>query len=156
MDGDLQELPEAIPELYKVARGGHDLVLARKRIRRQPLIRRFLAASYFRALNTLSRAHHEPRVGNFRMLSRENVRWILARGVHSWLFGLVGDPERPSAIVDVEHAERFAGVTSYRWSRRINMAVEGISCGWFGAPIVSENPPQFSIAERTDEGEVAP
>ena len=118
MDGDLQELPEAIPALYQRAQSGDDLVLARKRLRRQPLVRRVLAAAYFRALNVLSRLHHEPGVGNFRLLSRANVDWILEHGVNSWLFGLTGDPTRPKAIVDVDYAPRFAGTTSYRWSRR--------------------------------------
>ena len=150
MDGDLQELPEAIPVLYQQAQHGHELVLARKRLRRQPLARRVLAVAYFRTLNVLSRLRHEPGVGNFRLLSRANVDWILAHGVNSWLFGLTGDPARSTAIVDVDHAPRFAGATSYRWSRRINMALEGIACGWFGAPVVSDLPRQHHVIAKTD------
>ena len=156
MDGDLQELPEAIPALYQRAQSGHDLVLARKRLRRQPLVRRVLAAAYFRALNVLSRLHHEPGVGNFRLLSRANVDWILEHGVNSWLFGLTGDPTRPKAIVDVDHAPRFAGTTSYRWSRRVNMALEGIACGWFGAPVVSGLPPRHRVIAQTDSKSADP
>ena len=150
MDGDLQEPPETIPALYEVALAGHDLVLARKVARNQPRTQLALTAVFYRALNMLASERYDPGVGNYRLLSRRNVAWVLDYGVDSWLYGLLGDPALPRALVDFEHSARHAGETSYRWGRRLHMAMTGLRDAVAPGPPLAQSPPRFAIAERTD------
>ncbi|MGB0591635.1 MAG: glycosyltransferase family 2 protein [Myxococcota bacterium] len=150
IDGDLQEPPESIQALYQAAIAGHDLVLARKQRRNQPWVQKGLTEMFYTALNTLASERYDRGVGNFRMLSRRNVAWIMAHGVDSWLYGLMGDPDLPRTLVDFQHSERLAGETSYRWGRRLKMAWTGLRDGIAPGPPVADTPPRFVIAERTD------
>ncbi len=149
IDGDLQEPPESIPTLYAAAIKGHDLVLARKLKRNQPWLQRGLTEVFYAALNLLAKERYDRGVGNFRMLSRRNVAWILRHGVDSWLYGLMGDPELPRCLVDFDHAEREAGVTSYRWIGRVKMGWAGLRDGIAPGPAVSTKAPRFQIVERS-------
>jgi len=150
MDGDLQEPPEVIPALYAEATAGPDLVLARKERRNQPPTQRALTGAFYWALNRLASERYDPGVGNFRILSRRNVAWVLAHGVDSWLYGLMGDPTLPRAFVDFAHEARLAGETSYRWGRRLHMGWTGLRAALSPGPPVSHAPEAFVIAERTD------
>ena len=150
VDGDLQEPPESIPALYEAAVAGHDLVLARKRRRNQPWLQKGLTEVFYRTLNVVARKRYDPGVGNFRILSRRNVAWVLAHGVDSWLYGLLGDPALPRTFVDFDHSERTAGETSYRWGGRLKMAWTGLRDGVVPGPPLSTKPTRFVIAERTD------
>ncbi|MDP6943028.1 MAG: glycosyltransferase family 2 protein [Myxococcota bacterium] len=151
MDGDLQEPPESIPALYDAAMAGHDLVLARKVRRNQPATQRMVTGIFYWALNRLATERYDPGVGNFRMLSRRNVAWVLAHGIDSWLYGLMGDPSLPRAFVDFQHDARLAGETSYRWGRRVHMGVTGLRAAVNPGPPVATSPSRFVITERTDD-----
>ncbi len=150
MDGDLQETPETIPALYAAAMAGHDLVLARKRTRRQPFVQKGLTEVFYRALNLVAAERYDRGVGNFRILSRRNVAWILLHGIDSWLYGLLGDPALPRTFVDFDHDERHAGETSYRWGRRLKMAWTGLRDGLAPGPPMSQQPQRYVIVEHTD------
>jgi glycosyltransferase involved in cell wall biosynthesis len=150
IDGDLQEPPESIQALYESAIAGHDLVLARKQRRNQPWLQRGLTEMFYTTLNVVASERYDRGVGNFRMLSRRNVAWIMAHGVDSWLYGLMGDPSLPRTLVDFQHSERRAGETSYRWGRRLKMAWTGLRDGVAPRPPVADSAPRYIIAERTD------
>lgn len=126
MDGDLQDRPEDIPALYAVAVTGPELVLARKRRRRQPALQTVLSNGFYVALNVLLAEGYDSGVGNFRVLSARNRDWILEHGERSWLLGLMGDPDVLRATVDVEQSPRAAGRTSYNWPARVRMGLAGL------------------------------
>jgi len=150
IDGDLQEPPESIPALYEAAVTGYDLVLARKQRRNQPWLQKGLTEVFYATLNAVASERYDRGVGNFRMLSRQNVDWIMTHGVNSWLYGLMGDPDLPRTLVDFTHSERHAGETSYRWGRRLKMAWTGLRDGVAPGPPMADSPTPYVIAERTD------
>lgn len=149
IDGDLQEPPEKIPALYDKALQGYDLVLARKRARNQPWLQRGLTEVFYTTLNFIAKERYDRGVGNFRLLSRRNVTYVLERGVDSWLYGLMGDPELPRALVDFDHQEREAGRTSYRWLGRVKMGWTGLRDGVAPGPPAITQGPGFEIVERS-------
>ena len=151
IDGDLQEPPECIPALYRAALDGHDLVLARKLKRNQPWLQKGLTELFYAALNLVAKERYDRGVGNFRMLSRRNVEWILTHGVDSWLYGLMGNPSLSRAFVDFQHAEREVGVTSYRWFGRIKMGWTGLRDGIAPGPPMSEKATRFEVVERSQK-----
>ncbi len=151
MDGDLQERPEDIPALYAAVQAGADLALGRKRRRNQPPLQTAVTEGFYLALNALLDEPYDPGVGNFRALSARNRDWILAHGERSWLLGLMGDPGLPRATVDIEHAPRGGGRTSYSWAGRVRMGLAGLKIA-ARRRLLGPGPPSaptFEIGERT-------
>ncbi len=127
LDSDLQDRPEEIPRLHAAAlEGPFDLVLARKRRRRQPLFQRALTALFYWLFNLVVDEPYDPGVGNFRLMSRRCRDYVLSRRERVWIFTLAGWAGFPSTTVDVEHDARFAGRTSYQFGRRVQMALDAL------------------------------
>ena len=77
MDCDLQDPPELIAELYRVATQGNDVVLARRKRKRQSLFRRVAAHFYFRLMKVLARARLDGEFGSFSLISRKVIDALL-------------------------------------------------------------------------------
>jgi glycosyltransferase involved in cell wall biosynthesis len=127
MDCDLQDPPEAIPRLYARAREGFDLVLAKRIQRAHSPFRLLLARVYFKLLNTFMGTHIDRSYGTFSILSRKVVDAYLSLGERDrhYLFVLnwLGFEQ---GTIDVEHAERAAGESSYTLGRLLRHAASGI------------------------------
>jgi polyisoprenyl-phosphate glycosyltransferase len=128
MDCDLQDPPEEIRRLLDAAaEGGYDLVLAQRESRVDSWMRVTLARLYFKLLNTFMGTDIDGRFGTFSVLSRKVVDAYLELGDRDrhYLFVLhwLGF-ER--GTVQVAHAERASGRSSYRLSALIRHAVRGV------------------------------
>lgn len=127
MDCDLQDRPEEIPRLYARAREGFDVVLARRGRRRHRLLKRIASRLFYSTLNYLADMRYDAEVGNFRIVSRKVVdNFRQFRESLRFFGGLIDWMGFPTATVDVEHAERFAGETSYDFIKLWRLAVETI------------------------------
>jgi glycosyltransferase involved in cell wall biosynthesis len=115
MDCDLQDPPEAIPMLFE-AREGADIVLARRTRRKGSALRRIASRTWCRMIGI------EPGLGNFSVIHRRVVDAVLKRAGEPYLLVLLGLPFRRRAI-DVEHAERFHGRSSYTLARLVRHAI---------------------------------
>jgi polyisoprenyl-phosphate glycosyltransferase len=127
MDCDLQDQPEEIPRLYQQALEGYDIVFARRKRRRDTLFRRVAARAYFALMNRFVGTHIQGEYGTFSIISgavRKAYLSIGDRGRH-YLFILHWLGYRHTAI-DVEHAPRHAGSSSYSVSKLIGHAVDGV------------------------------
>lgn len=127
MDCDLQDRPEEIPRLYAKAQQGYDVVLARRGIRRDPLLKRITSWMFYKSFSYLADINYDPQTGNFRIMSRkvvENFRRM--REQLRFLGGLVQWMGFPTASIEVEHAERHAGKTTYTFAKLWRLATETI------------------------------
>ena len=125
MDCDLQDSPEEIPRLYAKAQEGYDVVLARRSGRKDSLFKRSSSRVFFRCLNYLADMDYDADVGNFRIVSRQVVECFRNMRERLRFFGgLVDWMGFPTAVVDVEHAERFAGKSTYTFRKLWNLAME--------------------------------
>lgn len=127
MDCDLQDRPEEIPRLYAKAQQGYDIVLARRGERRDPLMKRMTSALFYRLFSYLADIEYDGQTGNFRIMSRkvaENFRDM--REQLRFFGGLVQWLGFPTASIDVEHAERFEGNSSYTFAKLWRLATETI------------------------------
>jgi polyisoprenyl-phosphate glycosyltransferase len=127
MDCDLQDQPEEIPNLYAAARQGHDVVLARRIGRTDSRFRRLTARSYFWLLNRMTGAKLEPGFGTFSLISDEVRNAYLSIGDQSrhYLLILHWLGFKQSAI-DVRHAPRASGKSSYTLGKLIRHAADGV------------------------------
>lgn len=127
MDCDLQDRPEEIPRLYAKAREGHDVVLTRRGKRSHSLGKRLTARLFYALFNYLTGMRYDGESGNFRIISRKvvlNFRTI--REQLRFFGGLMKWMGFPTTSIDVQHAERFAGETSYSYRKLWKLASETI------------------------------
>ena len=118
MDCDLQDRPEEIPRLYAKAQEGYDVVLARRGPRNDPALKRLTSWLFYRVFSFLSDMDYDGDMGNFRIVSRKVVNSFRSMRERLRFFGgLVSWMGFPTASVDVQHAQRFAGRTSYNFRK---------------------------------------
>jgi polyisoprenyl-phosphate glycosyltransferase len=128
IDGDLQDPPEFIVDLYRKYLEGYDVVYAVRNTRQGETWFKLLTARlFYRTLRALTRVDTPANTGDFRIMSRrvadvlrgirEQNRFI--RGLVSWIgFKQIG--------LGYDRQPRFAGETKYPLSRMVRFAIDGI------------------------------
>jgi glycosyltransferase involved in cell wall biosynthesis len=127
MDCDLQDRPEEIPRLYAKAKEGHEIVIARRGRRNDPLGKRLSSWAFYRLFSYLADTDYDAEAGNFRIMSRkvvENFRRMREQlrffgGQMNWL-GF------PAGTIEVQHDERYAGPSTYTFAKLLRLASETI------------------------------
>ncbi len=129
IDVDLQDPISVIPKLITKWEEGYDLVLAKRADRSSDTwLKRKTAEWFYRLHNSISTNHIEPNVGDFRLLSRQNVevikslpeRNLFMKGILSWGGG-------KTAIVEYTREKRVAGESKFNGWKLWNLALEGIT-----------------------------
>ena len=127
MDGDLQDIPEAIPTLVERFREGYDVVYAARTGRKEPWSLRLCYFLFYRMMAKLSDIRLPLDTGDFGLMSRRVVDEIrrlpehhrYLRGLRSWVgYRQIGVP--------VERAERHSGESKYGFLRLVRLATDGI------------------------------
>ena len=127
MDCDLQDQPEEIPRLYAKAQEGYDVVLARRGERTDGALKRFSSWCFYQLLSWLADTEYDSAAGNFRIISRKVV--LACRGMREQLrffSGLVNWTGFPTASIDVSHATRFEGRSTYTFGKLWKLATDTI------------------------------
>ena len=127
MDCDLQDRPEEIPNLYRKAMEGYDVVLAR-RVHRKDKPSKVLGSKFFYwVFSYLTETQYSREVGNFRIISKKVVRSLRSMREQLRFFGgLVHWLGFPTASVEVQHDPRFKGETTYTFKKLYKLAFEAI------------------------------
>jgi dolichol-phosphate mannosyltransferase len=134
MDGDLQDPPELVPELFAQYRAGYDVVYAQRLTRQDEPRLRLLSIHLFYWL--MARFVHEtmPRnVGDFRLMSRPVVEVLRSlpesnrfhRGLVSW----VGFRQ---TAVPYDRPGRARGNTKYPLRKLVALALDGVTAFSYG------------------------
>ena len=127
MDCDLQDRPEEIPRLYAKAQEGFDIVLALRGARHDPLLKRLTSSLFYKVFSYLADIEYDGASGNFRIMSRKVVTSFRRMGEQLRFFGgLVQWLGFPTSSIEVEHAERFEGNSTYTFSKLWKLATETI------------------------------
>lgn len=127
MDCDLQDCPEEIPRLYVKAQEGYDIVLARRGVRQDPLLKRITSWLFYKLFSYLADIKYDGASGNFRIMSRKVVESFRLMGEQLRFFGgLVQWLGFPTSSIEVAHAERFEGNSTYTFAKLWKLAAETI------------------------------
>ncbi|OGS81039.1 MAG: glycosyltransferase [Gallionellales bacterium GWA2_55_18] len=127
MDCDLQDRPEDITRLYTKAQEGYDVVLARRGRRQDPPLKRLTSWLFYKVFSYLAEIEYDAQTGNFRIMSRKVVKNLRNMREQLRFFGgLVQWLGFPTASIDVEHAERFEGASTYTFAKLWKLAMETI------------------------------
>lgn len=127
MDCDLQDQPEEISRLYSKAKEGYDVVLAVRKKRKDNFIKCFASFIFYKFFSYLSDINYDWRVGNFRIISRKVVQNFLQVRERLRFFGGVVDwMGFSTANIEVEHAPRFKGKSTYSLKKLLTLAMDTI------------------------------
>ena len=127
MDCDLQDSPEAIGTLYRKAREGHDLVFARRQDRKDAWFKRARSRLFARFIGWLTGTRFDSSISNFSVCSRRTVAAFRQyRERDRSFFMIMSDIGYPMVFLDVEHAPRFAGTTSYSFEKLVHYALQAV------------------------------
>lgn len=127
MDCDLQDRPEEIPRLIAKAREGYDVVLALREERADGAFKRATSAVFYKVFAWLSGYDMDRRVGTFRVLSRSVVLALSEMRESYRFFGaLVEWLGFTTARIEVEHAARYEGRSTYDLRRLMRLTLDGL------------------------------
>ena len=127
MDCDLQDQPEEIPRLYARALEGYDVVLARRGRRSDSPLRRFTSWLFYRVFSWLADTEYDGDAGNFRIISRKVVANCRRMREQLRFFGgLINWMGFPTASIEVAHAPRYDGRTTYTFAKLWRLAADTI------------------------------
>lgn len=127
MDCDLQDQPEEIPRLYAKAQEGYDVVLARRGRRADGTLKRFASWLFYRAFSWLADTEYDGDAGNFRILSRKVAASCRQMREQLRFFGgLINWMGFPTASIDVSHAPRHGGRSTYTPGKLWKLAADTI------------------------------
>ena len=125
MDCDLQDQPEEIVSLYNKAKEGYDIVLA-QRVQRQDTLRKRMGSKLFYSLfSYLSGIKQDGSVANFGIYHAKVIRAITQLREPMRAFApMVHWVGFKKTYIEVEHAKRFEGKSSYSWNKLLNLALD--------------------------------
>lgn len=127
MDCDLQDRPEEVPNLYRKAQEGFDIVYARRAERKDSVIKKSTSALFYRVFRRLSGIQSDKAVANFgiyhkRVIDEFNKMPEQARFFPSQIKYL----GFKDTAIDVEHSERLEGKSSYSLLKRFKLGFDVI------------------------------
>ena len=135
MDCDLQDQPEEIPKLYAEAQKGFDIVYARRFQRTDSFLKKATSKLFYRIFAWLSGIPQDGTIANFGIYSAKAIKAVVTmREPLRAFFTMIKWVGFPSTSINVEHAPRFAGKSSYNWKRLYNFALD-ISLSFSDKPL---------------------
>jgi len=129
IDGDLQDPPELIPEMYAKSKEGYDVVYAKRASRKgESVFKKITATLFYRILSAITSVDIPLDTGDFRLLNRKVVNQLkqmpeknkFLRGQIAWL-GF-----RQTHVI-FERDERKYGATGYSFRKMLKFALDGIT-----------------------------
>lgn len=127
MDCDLQDKPEEIPNLYKKAQEGFDIVYARRVVRKDKFFKRLSSMLFHWVYNWLSGLETDKTIANFGIYKHCVIEEFNKMPERARSFpSLVTYLGFRDAAIDVEHAERAEGKSSYNLYKLFKLSFDVI------------------------------
>jgi glycosyltransferase involved in cell wall biosynthesis len=125
MDGDLQDRPEVIPQLYKMSSEGYDVVFVSRKNRTEKIYYRISQKIFYFILNLLSGVNFDSSQANFSIINRKVVEAFKAFPENSRFYGSTINWlgfKRGKILAD--QGKRFSGEPSYTIRKRLKLALD--------------------------------
>ena len=139
MDCDLQDRPEAIPQLYAKALEGYDVVFAKRVERKDSALTKSLSRAFYRVYEYFTDGTYDASLCNFSIARRVVIENYCRLREHNRGYTMfikwLGFEQ---TAIEIEGDERFSGSSSYSFSKKMNMAFELITAQ-------SNKPLRFSV-----------
>jgi len=127
MDCDLQDQPEEILKLYNKAMEGYDIVVGRRAQRKDGFFKRMSSRVFWKVYSYFTDTRIDGRISNFGIYSYKVIENIKKFKEHTRSFGLFALWVGFKRIeIDIEHAERKKGKSTYTLKKLINLTIDSI------------------------------
>jgi polyisoprenyl-phosphate glycosyltransferase len=127
MDCDLQDQPEEIAKLHQKAQEGFDVVVGRRVQRKERWFKKLCSKIFYKVYDYFTYHKTDSTISSFGIYSRKAIDSIKSLREQNRSFGLfaiwIGFPR---IEVEVDHAARKYGKTSYSMSKMIALAIDSI------------------------------
>ena len=125
MDCDLQDVPEEIPNLYRKAQEGYDIVLAQRVERQDSFLKKLSSKGFYAVFSYLTDTRQDPSTAQFGVYSRLVVNTLLSmRERLRFLPAFIDWIGYRVTALPVRHAEREHGGSSYSLKKLLNLAFD--------------------------------
>jgi dolichol-phosphate mannosyltransferase len=129
LDADLQDPPELMPEMLRLAQHGYDVVYG-QRIERQGegAFKRGTASLFYRMMNLLVERPIPQDAGDFRLVSRRALDML--KGMpeyHRFLRGMIAWIGLPQVALPYVRQARVAGVSKYPLHQMLAFALDAVT-----------------------------
>jgi glycosyltransferase involved in cell wall biosynthesis len=127
MDCDLQDQPEEIEKLYAKALEGFDIVLAKRRDRKDRFFKKMTSKLFSLTYSYLTETKFDGTIANFGIYNKKVIVEVLKMDDYIKSFPLFVNWVGYNTIsVEVEHAERLESQSSYTFSKLMSLAFNTI------------------------------
>ncbi|HOU96675.1 MAG TPA: glycosyltransferase family 2 protein [Bacteroidales bacterium] len=128
MDGDLQDPPEMLPEMYKkIYSEGYDVINGRKKARKENLQRKIFMSIFHFLFKKIAGLNNIANAGNFSMMRRCAVNAIISFGENMrYLPGIRSYVGFKQGFVDYVRDERFTGKSKMSMKKLLILAGDAI------------------------------
>jgi dolichol-phosphate mannosyltransferase len=128
IDGDLQDPPELIPDMLKLAMTDFDIVYGKRRSRAgETFFKKLTALAFYKFLKYMCEVDIPANTGDFRLISRRVVNVLKQmRERHRFIRGMIPWIGFKSVPIEYDRNERFSGETKYSLKKMIDLAVDAI------------------------------
>lgn len=127
MDCDLQDQPEEIIKLYHKAQEGYDIVFGRRAERKDSFIKKLGSKLFYKIYDYFTESDTDNTIANFSILNQKVVKEfkkLKEQNRSYYLF--INWLGFKRANVDIDHAKRLEGKSSYTLEKLINLAIDSI------------------------------
>lgn len=128
MDADLQDQPEAIPQLLeRLESGGHDIVYTLKEGGEESALRRLTSLTFHKFVGRSSGSHVSANIGTFRVFTRKVADALLDYRERAIVYGpLMHTMGFDAGFQRVTRAPRIGSGSSYSFGKRFALAFQSI------------------------------
>ena len=127
MDGDLQDKPECISNLYTKALEGYDVVFGRRVERKDTFLKRFTSKWFIKIFNYLTESENSDTLSNFGIYRKQLIANYLQFGEHYRVFPLLIKWQGfNTTYIDVDHGKRPHGKSAYNYLMLFSLALDVI------------------------------
>ncbi len=124
MDCDLQDQPEEIEKLYAKTKEGYDIVLAKRKERKDHFFKKMFSIFFYKLLSYFTDTKQDRSVANFGIYHKTVISSILAMGDVVRVFPIMVQWVGYNKIaVDVDHSKREIGKSTYTFSKLLKLAI---------------------------------
>jgi len=127
MDGDLQDKPEEIKKMFMKAREGYDIVQGRRYQRKDKFLKKLSSKLFYKIFGYLTDTPQDESIANFGIYSRRAVNVIVSMRENLRFFPtMIKWIGFKSTTLDIEHAERSEGESSYSFKNLLKLSLNTI------------------------------
>lgn len=129
IDGDLQDPPELVREMYELAKlKSLNIVYGQRKERKgESFFKKMTALFFYRFLNTMCKVEIPKDTGDFRLIDKKVVNSLKElKETHRFIRGMVPWLGYKSAPLFYDRDSRYAGETKYTLRKMFRLAFDGI------------------------------